>query len=88
MSSVGRSFNEVSDYVNKVERVMRDRQARALAKRENNFRIFKSLMIEYPVDLYSRPSLLNMPGPPLPVTIWEHLLIIFQQIRMSSKWQV
>ena len=36
MTSAGRSFNEVTDYVKKVERVRRNGQAKAWAKRARN----------------------------------------------------
>ena len=40
MTSVGRIFNEVIDYVKKMKRVKRDIQDKALAKRDKNSRNF------------------------------------------------
>ena len=46
MTSAWRSFNEVTDYVKKVEGVKRDGQAKALAKRAMNSGNFQGSMLE------------------------------------------
>ena len=57
MPSAGRGFNEMTDYVKKVERVKRDGQAKVLAKRAKNYGNFRDSYVKE----YGRPTLIAKP---------------------------
>ena len=46
MTSAGRGFNEITDYVKKVERVKRDSQAKVSAKRATNSGNFRDSYVK------------------------------------------
>lgn len=78
MNSAGRSFNEVTDYVKKLEWVSGDNQAKALVKREKNS---GNLQASYfrgsdRSKLATNPIQSSMPTST--GTIWELHLITFR----------
>ena len=82
MTSIWKSYNEVTNYVKKVEGVRRDVQAEAFAKRDKKFGNFQGPMLEDLVDQHSWPNQLNPPCSPLQVIIGGLHTIIFSIIKV------
>lgn len=79
MNSVGRSFNEVSDYVRILRGLSETIKLGCCLRWPQIVDIFKAPMLEDPVNLHSRVSQYTPSLFPLLVTIWELIKIIFQQ---------
>lgn len=82
------SFNKVTNYVKKVERVRRDGQTKELAKKSNKLVNFKG---SYAREFSGPKLVVNTTHSTmhyLRVTIWGLYLIIFHLFRVLCMWRV